>query len=72
MSVVVTRCHCGRPLHYRSQQAKDYVDAKIAELGADLRVVIGARAWMVPRHYLALHGLKSADVPRLGFKEVPP
>ena len=66
-----TMCHCGRPLHYRSAVAKAYVEEQIALHGADLRVVIGPRAWMVPRHYLACHGLKAAEVPKLGFTEVP-
>ena len=35
-------------------------------------VVVDDRAWLVPRHYIALHGLKAWELPGLGFQEVQP
>ena len=37
----------------------------------EIRVATSSgRSWMVPRHYIALHGLKAQDLPELGFPEV--
>ena len=37
-----------------------------------ITVRIGARAWRVPRHYIALHGLRGEDLleRRLPFEEI--
>lgn len=41
-----------------------------------VKLQIGGRAWMVPRIYIAVHGVKAAELPglatRLGFAEVQP
>lgn len=67
-------CACGRPLHYTSQANRAMVERLVADLGECLKVTVGPRSWMVPRHYLALHGIRAADLPqlakRLGFEEV--
>jgi hypothetical protein len=46
------------------------VERFVAELGEYVTVRRGDRAWRVPRHYIALHGLKGKDLPNLGFEEV--
>jgi hypothetical protein len=63
-------CHCGKPLHYSDPIAQAHVEALIQALGPNIRVTAGMRTWLVPRHYIALHGLKAEDVPSLGFQEV--
>jgi hypothetical protein len=63
-------CHCGQPLHYTSEETERFVRKQIAELGETVLVTVGTRAWLVPRHYLALHGLKGWEIAELGFPEV--
>jgi hypothetical protein len=68
-------CACGRPLHYTDPNNYRRVQAFVEELGPTLHVHCGGRSWLVPRHFIALHGLKASDLPALaaqyGFKEVP-
>jgi hypothetical protein len=63
-------CACGKPLHYDSPAIQRMVEAIIRQTGWYVVVRVGNRAWLVPRHYLALHGLKARDLPRLGFEEI--
>jgi hypothetical protein len=45
----------------------------IARVGDPLITVrYGARAWRVPRHYIALHGLRTEEKNPLGFEEINP
>lgn len=69
MSDTVLRCPCGLPLHYTDPEVFAAVERIIAELGPDIVVTVGARTWLVPRHYLALHGLRAWELPTLGFPE---
>lgn len=66
------RCHCGRPLHYRVPEYRQFVEELIKLAGGDpfVTVCVAGRAWRVQRHYIALHGLKAQEIPHLGFKEV--
>jgi hypothetical protein len=69
-------CHCGRPLHYNSQGVQAFVEKQIAKLGETVPVTAPDangvyRSWLVPRHFIALHGIKAAEVYRLGFEEAP-
>lgn len=64
---MTARCHCGRPLHYRDPEIARIMHALVAELGEYVVVQVGGRRWRVPRHYIALHGLRGADLPSLGF-----
>lgn len=66
----VDMCPCGQPLHYSSTENQAAVERLIAELGDRIRVSVGGRTWLVPRHYIALHGLKARELPTLGFEEV--
>ena len=65
-------CHCGRPLHYSDPEIQRDVEALIALLGECVTVQVGGRKWLVPRHYIALHGLKAVDIATLGFDEDKP
>ncbi len=44
----------------------------VDRLGADIKVQTkrNGRMFLVPRHYIALHGLKEAEIENLGFKEI--
>lgn len=64
------RCACGRKLHYSNKELENSIRAFIAELGPEVKVIVDGRAWLVQRHYIALHGIKACDLPSLGFKEV--
>jgi hypothetical protein len=57
-------------LHYSDPKVQKIVERLIANNGPDVRVQVGNRAWMVQRHYIALHGIKARELPSLGFPEV--
>ena len=42
----------------------------VSRLGENMKVTVGDRSWSVPRHYIALHGLKGSEVEHLGFEEI--
>jgi hypothetical protein len=65
-------CHCGRPLHYKTDRAADYMRRLVDELGPLVAVSVEGRTWLVQRHYVALHGLKAKELPMLGFEELLP
>lgn len=65
-------CHCGQPLHYKNPAVERLVERVIAQRGETINVRADGRSFRVPRHYIALHGLKGAEVAQLGFEEVPP
>lgn len=58
-------CPCGLPLHYLSKDSERMVKKLVEELGESMPVNFGDRVWLVSRHYMALHGLKGADLPTL-------
>jgi hypothetical protein len=61
-------CGCGRPLHYVDPETELTVRDLVATLGPNLLVQLGGRSWLVPRHYIALHGLKAQDLPELALR----
>lgn len=65
--VSTERCSCGHRLHYSDPMARRKVDGLIRSLGPTLHVqVTGADyGYLVPRHYLALHGLKASELDEL-------
>ena len=63
-------CACGKPLHYTDPAVELAVRGLIAHKGERIEVTVGERTWLVPRHYIALHGLKAVELPFLGFEEV--
>lgn len=72
-------CPCGKPLHYRRDFDRRSVQRLVDQLGPLIRVVIDGgpdtgKAFMVPRHYIGLHGLQTEEIPalarRYGFRQV--
>ena len=63
-------CHCGKPLHYSDPKMREAVERLIGKLGAKVQVQIRGKTWLVPRHYIALHGVKAWEIEKLGFEEV--
>ena len=67
-------CACGQPLHYQTPHAQELGEEQIRELGPHIRVVVADGKWLVPRHYIALHGIKAEDLSQVaeqyGFTRV--
>jgi hypothetical protein len=62
-------CACGRVLHYAGPVIQAFVERLIAALGpTQILSAPDGRTWVVPRHYVALHGPKAGDVSRLAQK----
>lgn len=77
MATTAKQCACGEPLHYHDPEKQAMVEELVADLGEYVTVkVLGAsgKAYAVPRHFIALHGVKADQLPALaaayGFKEV--
>jgi hypothetical protein len=63
-------CYCGQPLHYSDPRIQARIQALVDALGEYVKVRAAGRVWLVPRHYIALHGIKANELPTLGFEEV--
>ncbi len=63
-------CHCGRPLHYSDAEIRKIIERLIEREGPTILVTVDQRSWLVPRHYIALHGLRATEIASLGFEEV--
>ena len=63
-------CACGKPLHYSDPFLQRMVQNLIDDLGENIQITVEGRTWLIPRHYLALHGLKAHEIPFLNFTEV--
>lgn len=67
-------CACGKPLHYTDAQLERVMRLLVRRQGPDVVVHCGEGGWRVPRHYIALHGLRAEELPelaeRLGFPEL--
>jgi len=59
------RCACGEPLHYRDDRTRAEVEKLVAELGETVLITTRDGTWKVPRHYIALHGIKAWELPYL-------
>lgn len=64
------KCPCGKDLHYTSVDDQRLVEKYVRELGLEVKVVNGSKTYMVNRHYIALHGLKSLEMEDLAKKGV--
>lgn len=58
-------CPCGAPLHYTNPESQAKVEALIAQHGETVQVAMHTGTWRVPRHYIALHGLRASALPTL-------
>jgi hypothetical protein len=63
-------CFCGQPLHYSNKDLQNQIEQMVQEKGENLKVTVGTRTFLVPRHYIALHGIKGYEVANLGFQEL--
>lgn len=70
-------CACGQPLHYTDPTRGTFVERMVEKFGDLVKITSlepDRRSWLVPRHYIALHGLQYAELPELakryGFEEV--
>lgn len=66
-----TMCACGKRLHYSDPMLQAMIQRFVDDLGENIRVQVRGRIWLVPRHFIALHGLKAWEIEKLGFPEVP-
>lgn len=66
------KCACGRELHYTDKANQLMVQKLVDQLGENVKVIYtgNGKTYLVQRHFIALHGLKGADLPKLGFKEI--
>lgn len=64
------KCHCGEPLHYTDPRVRVQMEMLIEQVGEFVTVRVEGRAWRVQRHYIALHGIKGAELASLGFEEL--
>lgn len=61
-------CPCGKPLHYNDPAIQEAVQRVVDHHGTHVTVRDSrGRCWRVPRHFIALHGLREEEVSRLGF-----
>jgi hypothetical protein len=61
-------CCCGQPLHYTNPRTEERVRELISEHGYNVTIHSCYGTWEVPRHYIALHGLKTSELPILAIK----
>jgi hypothetical protein len=68
-------CACGKPLHYTDLDTRFLVDGLVAQRGEFMEVSCAGKRYFVQRHYVALHGLKGAELPalaKLGIVQILP
>ena len=69
------RCPCGQVHRFPDLVAQHYLRRCIDELGDTVLVTTPAGSWLVPRVYIAAHGLAARDLPLLaavyGWRRVP-
>lgn len=69
-------CACGKPLHYAAPENLKYTERMIELMGPNMLITQAStgRTWVVPRHYIALHGLVGNQLEetakKYGFAEV--
>jgi hypothetical protein len=63
-------CPCGLPLHYQDPKIEAFMRKLVARLGPTIVLTARGRSFEVSRHYIALHGIKAAELAVLGFPEV--
>jgi hypothetical protein len=61
---VTAPCPCGQ-VHELSAAVRAAYEGVTAGLPPEVAVVVEGRAWLVPRIYIAVHGLKADELPGL-------
>lgn len=65
------KCACGKLLHYTDDYVKLMVGEMVVAKGEYMKVTVPSKGtFKVPRHYIALHGLKAEEIDKLGFERV--
>jgi hypothetical protein len=68
-------CACGQPLHYSDPDTEFMVRELVRDLGENVIITTSQGVFHVPRHYIALHGIKEQELPALaqkyGWRRVP-
>jgi hypothetical protein len=59
------RCACGRLFHYSDPITQATVETCVHMLGSTIAVTTPSGTWLVPRHYIALHGFSAYELPSL-------
>ena len=62
---VVISCPCGCGRVYTDPGIEAEVMRFVGELGECVKLSTPAGSWLVPRHYIALHGIKADELPTL-------
>jgi hypothetical protein len=57
-------------MDYEGSPAEKVVQSMVDRLGPRIKVTVGSRSFMVPRHYIAKHGLVASDLPRLAKRGI--
>jgi hypothetical protein len=63
--VSVQLCGCGYPLHYVSPDAQAIVERIVRQKGPNISITVGVTTYLVPRHFIALHGIQGDQVAEL-------
>lgn len=67
----MTKCHCGRVLHYADRELQATVQKTIDTYGENIAITDWTgKTYLVPRHYVALHGIDDDNLGALGFRWV--
>lgn len=63
-------CWCGKTLHYTDKKLEKVMKFMVAELGINMEVTdaLTNKTYIVPRHYIALHGINQAQLPLFPLK----
>jgi hypothetical protein len=63
-------CACGMPLHYSDPEKRKIVESLIKMCGVMVTITNSqnGRSWRVPRHFIALHGIKMEEMPHIAIK----
>jgi hypothetical protein len=64
---VLLKCPCG-DIHELSAAARSVYENVTRGLPADVPVKVPGGCWRVPRIFIAVHGLKAAELPALAEK----
>jgi hypothetical protein len=58
------RCACGRPLHYTDPRIERYMRELVTRKGPEILVSVDGENYgiWVPRHYIALHGIRGEQL----------
>lgn len=64
------KCHCGKLLHYWCDETEKEMANLVNLMGRYVNVTVGNKTYKVDRHYIALHGIKGAEMDSYGFEEI--